>query len=602
MVALNRSRVGLGLTLLATFFVASCGGGGGRGAGAGNGGGGQVPPPTAPTPPQPNRAPVAANDALRADSAILNAIPILANDTDPDGDALTVTIDDKPPIGTVTVNTNGTVKLDGLPSDFKGVTYFSYHVTDPAGLTSAARSAVFVGTDPFRVLFVADAASNGSNEVYLENFASTPTAVTAATEGTKRLKGFIASENGTTVAYRRIDTGSPSTADLSFVRTATPSQQLRIPLPSGTTLEQDASGSDLYRVSPDGQWIVFVARDNANATAAYALNVSSAAIVTKVAISGAQYVTRPRFSRDSHSLYLLASPTTDGANKTLYAFELGTSNIAQISATNAASSADDVIDYSVATDQSRILILANRLGRPGLYFIDPSHLQTEVQVSHSLALTESLNKSTLPLPPSRGGSTLNQRVAYLTQNVITFGIYIAGVSATPNPHVVTSALQTTDLLGLRPDDAALLYSRGGQVSEAVIDSGTTDQTVGVGSNAWYDSTGNIVVLKQFLPYPSLAVTTRGAFRTTKPLGTTTLAAHYVDVSGVDRGVVVVGEGSQSGSAPSSARRCSAATPPRSPPPTTPRTRRTRAPRRPRRRSRARRRRRPRPPRPPRARL
>src|SRR6185295_17284964 len=104
MVALNRSRVGLGLTLLATFFVASCGGGGGRGAGAGNGGGGQVPPPTAPTPPQPNRAPVAANDALRADSAILNAIPILANDTDPDGDALTVTIDDKPPIGTVTVN------------------------------------------------------------------------------------------------------------------------------------------------------------------------------------------------------------------------------------------------------------------------------------------------------------------------------------------------------------------------------------------------------------------------------------------------------------------------------------------------------------------
>jgi hypothetical protein len=554
MVALDRSRVGLGLTLLAAFFVASCGGGGGGGAGAGNGGGsGQVPPPSAPTPPQPNRAPVAANDTIRADSATLSSIAIQANDTDPDGDVLTVTIDDKPPIGTVTVNPNGTVKLDGLPSDFKGVTDFSYHITDPGGLSASAKSAVFVGTDPFRVLFVGDAASNGSNEVYLENFVSTPTAVTAATEGTMRLKGFIASNNGTTVAYRRTDTGSPSTSDLSFVRTATPSQQLRIPLAGGTSLAQDVNGNDQYRVSPDGQWIVFIASDSSNATAAYAVNVASAAIVTKVSIPGTQYVTKPTFSQDSRSLYLLASPSTNGANKAVYAFELGTSNITQISATNAAGSADDVLDYTVASDQSSILILANRLGRPGLYYIDPAHLQSEVQVSHSLALTESLNKSTLALPPGRGGSSLNKRVAYLTQNLITFGIYIAGVSASPNPHAVTSALQTTDLLGLRPDDAALLYTRGGQVSEAVIDSGTTDQVVGVGTNAWYDSTGNIVVLKQFLPYPSLAVTTRGAFGTTKPLGTTTLAAQYVDVSGVDRGVVVIGEGPQSGPTPSSAR-------------------------------------------------
>jgi hypothetical protein len=368
-----------------------------------------------------------------------------------------------------------------------------------------------------------------------------------------RLKGFVASDNGTTVVYRRVDTAAPANADLTFVRTATPSQQLRIPVPGGTTIEQDVSGNDQYRVSSDGQWIVFIARDNSNATAAYALNVASAAIVTKVNIPGTQYVTALRFSRDSRSLYLLAAPSTSGANKTLYAFELGTNNVAQISAPNAVSSADDVLDYSVASDQSRILILANRLGRPGLYYIDPSHLQTEVLVSHSLALTESLNKSTISLPPARGGSTLNQRVAYLTQNLVTFGIYIAGVSATPNPHLVTSALQTTELLGLRPDDAALLYTRGGQVSEAVIDSGTTDQAVGVGSAAWYDSTGNIVILKQFLPYPSLAVTTRGSFGTTKPLGTTTLAAQYIDVSGVDRGVVVIGEGPQTGPAPTSAR-------------------------------------------------
>ena len=45
---------------------------------------------------------------------------------------------------------------------------------------------------------------------------------------------------------------------------------------------------------------------------------------------------------------------------------------------------------------------------------------------------------------------------------------------------------------------ALLYTKGAQVFESVIDSGTVDANVGGGVEGWYDSTGNIVLLEQFL--------------------------------------------------------------------------------------------------------
>jgi hypothetical protein len=564
--AMNRSRGAAAIIVLA-LCAASCGGGGGHGAG---GGGSTPPPPTQPAPPPPpppNRAPAATNDVLRADGAALSSIAVLANDTDPDNDQLTVTIEEGAPIGTATANSDGTVRIDALPGGFKGVTRFRYRVTDPGGLTSVATAVVFVGTDPFRVLFAGDANANGNVEVYLANFLATPTAVTAATDGTLRLAGFLASDNGTTVAYRRADTATPATTDLSFVRTATPSQQVRIALPSGTTLTQAADGSDQYRISPDGQWIAFIAKDTAGAQAAYVLNVATPTTVTKVNVIGAAYATLPRFASNSLSLYLLASPSTNGANKSLYVDDLASATVSTLSTPNAVASADDVLDYAIAPDQSRALIRANRGGREGLYFIDASHLQTEVKVNHALAQNEQILESTLSTAPGSGGGALVQRVAYTTKTTTILGvplaytIYVAEVSATPNPRAVaTYAAGPLQVVRLRPDDGAVLYAKDGQILETVIDGGTSPQTVGAGLDAWYDSTGNIAVLKQSLPsggtppsYNALAVSVRGSFGSTLPLGTPAAAASYFDLSGVNRGVVILGEGPTTGAAPTRAR-------------------------------------------------
>jgi hypothetical protein len=119
--------------------------------------------------------------------------------------------------------------------------------------------------------------------------------------------------------------------------------------------------------------------------------------------------------------------------------------------------------------------------------------------------------------------------------------------------VVPGALQA---IGLRPDDGALLYSKGSgglQLWENSIGGSTSDVLVEAGSTAWYDSTGNIVLVRQLLPYPALAVTSRGSFGNSLPLGTPGLAAHYVNVSGFDRGVVIIGEGPTTGPAPPSPR-------------------------------------------------
>ncbi len=76
-----------------------------------------------------------------------------------------------------------------------------------------------------------------------------------------------------------------------------------------------------------------------------------------------------------------------------------------------------------------------------------------------------------------------------------------------------------------------------------------DQNIGAGTANWYDSTGNIVLLQQLLPSGEAHRPTRhwlsavrGSFGSPTPLGTPVLAAHFVDTSGFDRGVAIIGEG------------------------------------------------------------
>jgi hypothetical protein len=504
----------------------------------------------------PNRAPVAANDALRADGAALSNVKVLTNDTDADSDPLIVAIEEAPLVGIARVNTDSSIGISGLPADFKGVTRFKYRVTDSSGASAIGTAAVFVGVEPFRVVFAGDSAANGSPEAFMCDFIADPTVLTTATEGSWRLRGFTVSQNGATVAYRREDQTDASKVDLGFVRTATPIQRVTVPLPAGATLPLDASNADQFIISPDGQWIALIARV-ASVDAVYVLNVATPAALTKVSLPDAVFATRLRFSRDSRALFFLASSVAGGGSKSLYTMApAGPSATVPVSAISDPATSDDVLDYSISADQTSILIHANRGGRQGLFFIDARQLQTETQVSHTLGFNERITASTLALTGGTIGGGVGQRVGYtvLTQSQST-DAYVAEVSATPNPRqVATGAV----VVGLRPDDRALLYAKGGQIYERDLITGGTDTIVAAGGTAWYDSTGNIVLVRQgqfagVTLYPVLAVTTRGAFGSVQLVGTPAQAAPFSEVSGFDRGVVMLAEGPPGGVPPTRAR-------------------------------------------------
>jgi hypothetical protein len=96
--------------------------------------------------PPPNRPPVAVDDA--ATTAFATPVPIdaIANDSDPDGDALTIVSVTTPIGGTATINNN---RIDYAPSRaFSGLDTFAYTISDGHGHTASANISVDVQPIP----------------------------------------------------------------------------------------------------------------------------------------------------------------------------------------------------------------------------------------------------------------------------------------------------------------------------------------------------------------------------------------------------------------------------------------------------------------------
>ncbi|KIN69800.1 putative hemagglutinin/hemolysin-related protein [Sulfitobacter donghicola DSW-25 = KCTC 12864 = JCM 14565] len=95
-----------------------------------------------------NDAPVATDDCVSTDLDTPVTIPVLANDSDPDGDPLTVT-EATSPDGTVVINDDGTIEFTPNPG-FTGDAEIEYTISDGNGGEDTAIAKVSVGeeTDP----------------------------------------------------------------------------------------------------------------------------------------------------------------------------------------------------------------------------------------------------------------------------------------------------------------------------------------------------------------------------------------------------------------------------------------------------------------------
>ena len=105
-----------------------------------------------------NDAPVAANDAGSLDEDTAATIDVVANDTDVDGDALTITSVTQPANGTAAVS--GAHQVQYTPAaNYHGADSFTYEISDGAGGTATATLALTVISVNDAPVAVADAAS-----------------------------------------------------------------------------------------------------------------------------------------------------------------------------------------------------------------------------------------------------------------------------------------------------------------------------------------------------------------------------------------------------------------------------------------------------------
>src|SRR5206468_376467 len=90
-----------------------------------------------------NDAPMAGNDTATTAEDTATTIAVLANDSDVDGDALTVSVGSQPAHGTATVNADQTVTY--MPTaNYNGGDTFTYTVSDGHGGTATATVSITV--------------------------------------------------------------------------------------------------------------------------------------------------------------------------------------------------------------------------------------------------------------------------------------------------------------------------------------------------------------------------------------------------------------------------------------------------------------------------
>ncbi|MEP5154213.1 Ig-like domain-containing protein [Planktotalea sp.] len=116
----------------------------------------------------PNEDPVANPDtASTLEDTLLEDIDVLGNDTDPDGDTLSV-LSASAPNGTVTINGDGTLNYDPTPG-FTGVDTITYEISDGLGGTDTSTVTVTVSAPANTAPTANDDTATATSEVLLED-------------------------------------------------------------------------------------------------------------------------------------------------------------------------------------------------------------------------------------------------------------------------------------------------------------------------------------------------------------------------------------------------------------------------------------------------
>ena len=255
-----------------------------------------------------NQAPHAANDTAGTVQGVSVRVQVLANDSDPEGTALTVAAVGTPGHGSTVINADNTVAYYPV-STFSGTDTFSYTARDAGGATGTATVTVTVTADTTPPTITPTAAptpnANGWNNADVtvsftcsdsgSGVANCPASITVVTQGTNQLASGTASDLAGNTATAHMAVNIDKTQPLITITSPQNEAVLNVSKPGISVLFSD-------EISDMDASTVHLSLDG--------LDVTSDALITA---SGLTYTPKTTLADGSHSVLVSA---TDKANNT----------------------------------------------------------------------------------------------------------------------------------------------------------------------------------------------------------------------------------------------------------------------------------------------
>ena len=516
---------------------------------------------------------VARSDALRVDAAQLDAIDIVANDSNPDRGQLQLTIETPADVGTASVNANGTVKLSGLPANFRGVTHFSYKVTNAAGASSLANAAIFVGEEPFRVMFVADTSDQGTGgeELFITDMADPAVKLTSASRDGYVLRGYTMSGDGRTVVYRRdlVNTWIPAEF-WYFSDLAVPGEH-RISFPGGFKPHHEYNEfnsnnqPEQFVASPDGKWIAVVA-DASDPSVfnkeLFLLNVADpAAKLIPVKPASAQWVGTPQFSASSNYLYFEAAGTTYDPALFRIAMAAPTEPAVSLTVRQLTPIPNDPEEYEsfgyrLTLDDSNVYIYRSGVAYWRVWLVDTATPGIEHPLFPSPTSLPAgqvvANVNYVDRPPGGPGMShlfYSSSQWYPVSGTYQYRTYASNLGVTLTPQLVSDSF---GVYAVRPDEKAMLGGNGNDYSmyEISLDGSSAPIKIngsGDATDYYYDDSGDTILERRsseegyyFHTYIEIAYREESFSRFTR-INRANYFCRVLSTAGASRSVVVMSE-------------------------------------------------------------
>ncbi len=300
-------------------------------------------------------APIIRADIIRT-TGVNPLVDVLANDTETDGETLTLTLVGNPDFGSAAIE-NGKVRFT-LPAGFKGFNRFRYSAVDAAGQGGTVNAVVFVDAQPVRLVYRSNAGTGVVN-MFVDDLVSTRkiTAIESATDGLS-VGNFRTSADGRTLVLEK--TAGPNEIREVYAIPADGSWA-----PRRITPDPEPFAVDAYvlvsSVSPDGRWIVFERRQAAG-TRHYLADLSQNGVTTEIPLpAGAVWLasdyTNAFFGASSQYFYLGAEfPFSGGfSGTTIYRVAVANPAAPPQRVAPAAQSGISMSFVRASADESRIL-------------------------------------------------------------------------------------------------------------------------------------------------------------------------------------------------------------------------------------------------------